>query len=77
MKLAILAVLCLAALASAYSNIELSSLRGMTRTNGTTVSGISSGAFFSVQMQVAYSSLIAGAGVIAGGPYYCAQGNMV
>jgi len=76
MKLVILAVLCLAALASSYSNIELSSLRGMTLSNGTTVSGISSGAFFSVQMQVAYSSIIAGAGVIAGGPYYCAQGNM-
>jgi hypothetical protein len=29
-----------------------------------------------VQMHVAHSASIAGAGVIAGGPYYCAQGNV-
>jgi Esterase PHB depolymerase len=38
----------------------------------TTVSGLSSGGFMAVQLQVAYSSRIAGAGVVAGGPYYCA-----
>ena len=41
----------------------------------TTVSGLSSGAFMAVQLQVAYSASIAGAGVVAGGPYYCAIGN--
>lgn len=39
----------------------------------TSVSGISSGGFMSVQMQVAHASIIRGAGVVAGGPYYCAQ----
>lgn len=37
-----------------------------------TVSGLSSGAFFANQMHVAYSGLIDGAGLIAGGPYDCA-----
>ena len=41
---------------------------------GVTVSGLSSGAYMAVQMHVAYSSRIKGAGLVAGGPYYCAQG---
>lgn len=40
------------------------------------VSGLSSGAFMAVQMQVAYSRSIVGAGVVAGGPYYCAANNL-
>lgn len=39
----------------------------------TTVSGLSSGGFMAVQLQVAYSLSIAGAGVVAGGPYNCAD----
>ncbi|MDB5992070.1 MAG: depolymerase [Herbaspirillum sp.] len=39
---------------------------------GTSVSGLSSGAFMAVQYQVAYSASVNGAGVVAGGPYYCA-----
>lgn len=42
----------------------------------TSVSGLSSGAFMAVQMQVAYSGSIMGAGVVAGGPYYCAANNL-
>jgi len=41
-----------------------------------TVSGFSSGGFMAVQMHVAYSASIAGAGVIAGGPYYCSMGSL-
>ncbi|EIJ42790.1 poly(3-hydroxybutyrate) depolymerase [Beggiatoa alba B18LD] len=37
----------------------------------TTVSGISSGGFMSAQLATAYSSLIKGAGIVAGGPFYC------
>jgi len=37
-----------------------------------TVSGLSSGAFMATQFSVAYSASIAGAGIVAGGPYYCA-----
>lgn len=42
----------------------------------TSVSGLSSGGFMAVQFGVAYSSIISGVGVIAGGPYYCAQGDV-
>jgi hypothetical protein len=41
----------------------------------TSVSGVSSGGYMAVQFDVAFSSLIKGAGIIAAGPYYCAQGN--
>ena len=42
----------------------------------TTVSGVSSGGFMAVQFHVAHSDSVKGVGVIAGGPYYCAQGNV-
>jgi hypothetical protein len=45
--------------------------------NKSSISGISSGAFMAVQFGVAWSSIIKGVGVIAGGPYYCAQGNAI
>jgi len=41
------------------------------------VSGASSGGSMATQMHVAYSSLIMGAGILAGSPYYCAQGSLV
>jgi chitodextrinase len=43
--------------------------------NQTSVSGLSSGGYMAVQFDVAFSAMLRGAGVIAGGPYYCAQGN--
>lgn len=39
------------------------------------ISGISSGAFMAVQFGTAWSSVIKGAGVIAGGQYWCAQAD--
>lgn len=41
------------------------------------ISGISSGAFMAVQFGVAWSSVIKGVGVVAGGPYYCSQGSLI
>jgi chitodextrinase len=41
--------------------------------NQTSVSGLSSGGFMAVQFEVAYSSILKGAGIIAGGPYGCAH----
>lgn len=38
-----------------------------------TVSGLSSGAFMAVQLHVAHSASFAGAGIVAGGPYRCAE----
>lgn len=37
------------------------------------VSGLSSGAYMAGQFQVAHSSIVMGAGLVAGGPYGCAQ----
>jgi poly(3-hydroxybutyrate) depolymerase len=39
------------------------------------VSGISSGAFMAVQFGTAWSSVIKGVGVVAGGPYWCAKAD--
>jgi poly(3-hydroxybutyrate) depolymerase len=41
-----------------------------------TVSGISSGAYMAHQVHLAFSTRIAGAGLIAGGPYGCAMGQL-
>ena len=38
-----------------------------------TVSGLSSGAFMAVQLHLAHSASFVGAGVVAGGPYRCAE----
>ena len=38
-----------------------------------TVSGLSSGAYMAGQFAVAYSSIVNGAALVAGGPYYCAS----
>jgi len=41
-----------------------------------TVSGLSSGAYMAQQLHLAYSDRIAGAALLAGGPYGCAQGDL-
>lgn len=41
-----------------------------------TVSGLSSGAYMAAQFEVAYSATVAGAGIVAGGPYACSQGSV-
>lgn len=40
---------------------------------GTSVSGISSGAYMAGQFQLAHGDVVVGAGIIAGGPYGCAE----
>lgn len=47
------------------------------KTGRVTVSGISSGAYAAVQSHVALSNTISGAAAIAGGPYHCAEGNVM
>lgn len=39
----------------------------------TGVSGLSSGAYMAGQFHIAHSSIVAGAGIVAGGPYGCAE----
>ena len=41
------------------------------------ISGISSGAFMAVQFATAWSDIVKGVGIIAGGPYCCAQATAV
>ena len=42
----------------------------------TTVSGLSSGAYMAGQFHLAFSAQIVGAGIVAGGPYGCAEGRL-
>lgn len=42
----------------------------------TSVSGISSGGFMAVQLHVAFSSIMKGAAIFAGGPYLCSHGSL-
>ncbi len=44
--------------------------------SATTVSGISSGGYMANQFHVAFSGSVAGAGILAAGPFYCAKGNV-
>jgi poly(3-hydroxybutyrate) depolymerase len=41
-----------------------------------TVSGLSSGGYMAGQVQVALSTMIAGAAILSAGPYYCAANNL-
>jgi poly(3-hydroxybutyrate) depolymerase len=68
------ALLALAVVAPLYAAEPLPALHAAR--DGITASGVSSGGYMAVQLHVAYSSRIAGIGVIAGGPYYCAQGSL-
>lgn len=45
--------------------------------SGVTVSGISSGGYFANQLHVAFSSVVRGAAIFAGGPYLCAMGSVL
>ena len=47
-----------------------------TAADGVTVSGISSGGYMAVQVHVALSQRVDGVGVLAGGPYECAEGSV-
>lgn len=61
---------------SAFAAVNLPQLK-IDKTQ-TTVSGLSAGGFMAVQLHVAYSATFAkGAGVVAGGPFYCAEGSIV
>jgi len=45
--------------------------------NKTSVSGISSGGYMATQFHVAFSGIVVGAGIVASGPFYCAQGSVL
>ncbi|CAF3968254.1 unnamed protein product [Adineta steineri] len=52
-------------------------IEGKVPRTDVTVSGISAGGSMAAQLHIAFSSEISGCGIVAGPPYYCAQGNMM
>jgi hypothetical protein len=44
--------------------------------NSISVSGISSGGYMATQYHIAHSETVSGVGIIAAGPYWCAQGSI-
>ncbi len=69
----LLVVLCLGVSAAAGDE-KLAELPALAANiNETSVSGISSGAYMAGQFEIAHSSIVAGAAIIAGGPYGCAE----
>jgi len=69
-----LASLSLLALATAHAQPPAGKLPAYGAVIGeTSVSGLSSGAFMTSQLYVAFSDIMVGAGIVAGGPYLCAK----
>jgi len=61
---------CLQAVAADRLRGQAADIRALT------VSGLSSGGYMAIQVQVAHSSRVRGVAVFAAGPYYCAQGSL-
>ena len=73
---AAIAAWALVSAAPVWAAVDLPALK--IDKNQTTVSGLSSGGFMAVQLHVAYSSVFGkGAAIVAGGPFYCAEGSVV
>jgi poly(3-hydroxybutyrate) depolymerase len=68
------ALLALAIVAPLHAAEPLPALHAAR--DGITASGVSSGGYMAVQLHVAHSARVTGVGVVAGGPYYCAQGSL-
>jgi poly(3-hydroxybutyrate) depolymerase len=74
--LAAAGLVALGAIHAAHAAVPLPALK--TDPNEVSVSGLSSGAYMAVQLHVAFSATFKrGAGVVAGGPFYCAEGSVV
>src|SRR4030081_3117616 len=72
----VIAVACAALIATPPLAAEPAALRSYNAAIGeSSISGISSGAFMAVQFATAWSSVIKGVGVVAGGPYWCAKAD--
>lgn len=72
----IIALLVFSSSLSAGETRENQDLRKLNiEEDSITISGVSSGAYMAVQMQVAFSKLIKGVASIAGGPFWCAEGD--
>ncbi len=75
-RLACVSALLISLLCSVQAAPPLAKLPALGLAPGVvTVSGLSSGAYMAGQFQVAYSASLAGAAVVAGGPYGCSRGS--
>jgi len=74
LQLAVIVIGCLCLASAGAAAEKLGSYK--INKNAISVSGISSGAYMALQLHVANSGNVMGAGIIAGGPYYCAKGNV-
>src|SRR3984893_19523596 len=73
---AVFALTCAALVTASPLAAEPVALRGYNAAIGeSSISGISSGAFMAVQFATAWSSVIKGVGVVAGGPFWCAKAD--
>ncbi|SMH60301.1 extracellular catalytic domain type 2 short-chain-length polyhydroxyalkanoate depolymerase [Azospirillum agricola] len=72
-SLAVAGLLAFALQPAQAAELSLAKLKLKIDLSQTTVSGISSGAYMAGQFQVAYSDIVKGAGIVAGGPYACAE----
>jgi poly(3-hydroxybutyrate) depolymerase len=72
----VIALVCAVSIPVSPLAAEPVALRGYNAAIGeSSISGISSGAFMAVQFATAWSSVMKGVGVIAGGPYWCAKAD--
>jgi poly(3-hydroxybutyrate) depolymerase len=72
----VLAAACIGLLSASAFGAVVALPKYNVSVNEVSVSGFSSGAHMAVQMHFAYSKTVKkGAGVVAGGPMYCSQGN--
>ena len=72
----VFALTCAAFVAASPVAAEPVALRGYNAAIGeSSISGISSGAFMAIQFATAWSTVIKGVGVVAGGPYWCAKAD--
>jgi fibronectin type III domain protein len=72
----VIALICAMVVVASPVAAEPAALRSYNAAIGeSSISGISSGAFMAVQFGTAWSSVIKGVGVIAGGPFWCAKAN--
>lgn len=67
--------LCLIAGASAAPQAAEPLQAFVANGSGNSVSGLSSGGFMAAQFQVAFSNDLIGAGIVAGGPFFCSEGS--
>ena len=74
------ALLALAALAGAWQPVSARAAEPLPAFHvdlaQSSVSGLSSGAYMAGQFHIAFSTTLIGAGIVAGGPYDCAEGQL-